>query len=72
MAVLDGAYATSRWLDACEARLTIAIIDRSEPALDAAVSVLEQERAYMRPISMEGLGWGPPAGCELLAFGSRG
>lgn len=69
--VLDGAYAISRWLEGCKARLTVAIIDRSEPGLDAAVSVLEQERAYMKPIPMDGLGWEPPGGCELLAFGSR-
>lgn len=71
VAVLDGAYAISRWLSECEAQLIIAIIDRSEPGLDAAVSVLEQERAYMKPISPDGLAWAHPDGCELLAFGSR-
>jgi hypothetical protein len=70
--VLDGAFAVSRWLDACEAKLIIAIVDRSEPGLDAAVSILDQERAYMKPIPMGGLGWAPPGGCELMAFGSRG
>ncbi|XVQ11399.1 hypothetical protein ACQP1W_02135 [Spirillospora sp. CA-255316] len=72
VAVLDGAYAISRWLEVCEAELIIAIVDRSEPGLDAAVSVLDQEKAYMKPIMMDGLGWEPPGGCELLAFGSRG
>ncbi|GAA4616593.1 hypothetical protein GCM10023195_73830 [Actinoallomurus liliacearum] len=71
-AVLDGAYAISRWLEECDARLIVAILDRSEPGLEAAVSVLEQRRAYMKAITLDELRWQPSSGCELMAFGSAG
>ncbi|MDL4816936.1 hypothetical protein [Actinomadura opuntiae] len=72
VAVLDGSYAVSRWLEECRARLVIAVLDRTESGLEAAVGALEQERAFMDPIPPAEIAWEPPAGCELLAYRSRG
>jgi hypothetical protein len=44
--ILDGAYAVGRWIDECHAPLVVAVLDRAEPGLDSAVSVLQQRRAY--------------------------
>lgn len=66
--VLDGAYATSRWLDECSSPVVIAILERTEPGVDEAVAALMQGRAYASPVRDHELGWNAPVGCEVLAF----
>jgi len=70
VAILDGSYAVGRWLEECQAPLVIAILDRAEPGLDSAVSVLRQRRAYADPLDSNALSWEQPPGCELFAFRS--
>ncbi|MGW5154482.1 hypothetical protein ACWEPN_03265 [Nonomuraea wenchangensis] len=68
LVILDRAYATSRWLPECPAPVVIAILERTEPGVDAAVATLMQERAYATSVRDHELGWNAPAGCEVLAF----
>lgn len=68
--ILDGAYAVGRWLEECHAPLVVAVLDRAEPGLDSAVSVLQQRRAFGILLTPDDLSWTLPAGCELLAFRS--
>jgi hypothetical protein len=66
--ILDGAYATSRWLPDCQASVVVSILERGEPGVEAAVAALMQERSYAVPVTSRELAWLPPDGCELLAF----
>lgn len=68
LVILNGAYATSRWLSECPAPVVIAILERTEPGVDAAVATLMQERAYATPVRDHELAWNAPASCEVLAF----
>ncbi|MFI7640597.1 hypothetical protein [Nonomuraea sp. NPDC049400] len=66
--ILDGAYAISRWLSECQAPVIIAVVERTELGVEAAVAALMQERSYAAPVYDHELSWQPPQGCEVLAF----
>lgn len=66
LAVLDGASAI-RWLPAVESPIVMAVIDR-RVADDGPSEMVMQVRSRSEPISLDALGWHPPAGVEALAF----
>ena len=68
LTILRGAYATSRWLPDVASPFVVSILGRAEAGLEPAVAGLLQARAYGEPLSVQSLGWRPPAGCEVLAF----
>jgi hypothetical protein len=64
--VLDGVSAI-RWLPAVVSPVVVAVIDR-RAADEAASEIVMQVRARSGLVSLDTLGWQPPAGIEALAF----